>query len=154
MLNRSKVSSFKILITDEGKIYKCTQNAKLSFTHPKDIGEAAAKVLSDPIDDHNMCTYNITGPESLSYYELAERIGKIFDKKVEYVDLEDHQVFESLSKVFQDSFTAKVFVKLFQFYRREGASHVSGDFKLLTGKEPRSWDVYLRDNRSLFVWIK
>jgi len=138
-------------IKKEGKIYKCTQDAKLSFTHPKDIGEAAATVLCSPIEEHKMCTYNITGPESLSYYELADRIGMFFNKKVEYVDLEDSQIYQALSKTFKDKFTAKMFVKLFQFYRRGGASHVSGDYKIITGKESRTWENYFKKNQSLFV---
>jgi len=137
-------------IKSSGRFYRSAADCKISHVDVRDIADAAVAVLTDPIEKHAGATYYVTGPESLNYHEVAERISRALDKKVEYVPIDDFTLFTTLKGFGLPDSVAHMLVKLFQFYRTNGASIVSGDFKILTGKEPRSVEQFFRDHKETF----
>ncbi len=47
----------------------------------RDIADVSVAVLTDPIEKHTGGTYTLSGPESLTFHEIAERISKVINKK-------------------------------------------------------------------------
>ena len=58
-------------------------NGKTSFIDVRDIGEVA-KVLIE--DGHKFKTYDLTGSEALTYYEVAETISKETKENIIYTN--------------------------------------------------------------------
>src|SRR5258705_11933504 len=61
------------------------RNARVSILDVRDIAVVAAKALSG--GDHSGKTYELNGPEALTYAELAEKIAKHAGRAVQYVDI-------------------------------------------------------------------
>jgi len=137
-------------IKNASKFFRPAADCKISHVDVRDIAEAAIAVLTDPVERHANATYYITGPESLNYHEVAERISGVLEKKVEYVPIDDFSFFNTLKGFGVPEPVAHMLVKLYQFYRTNGASIVCGDFKILTGKEPRSVEQFFRDHKEVF----
>jgi len=136
-------------IKHTGKFYRPAVDCRISHVDVRDIADAAAVVLTDPIEKHSGATYYVNGPESLNHYEVAQILSSVLDKKVEYVPVDDVAAFNTFKGFMPEAF-ALTLVKLYQFYRSNGAAMVYGDFKILTGKEPRSVKQFFLDHKESF----
>src|SRR5260370_14256678 len=65
--------------------YSSMGNARTSFVDVRDIAVVAAKALAG--GEHSGKTYELNGPEALTYAELAEKISKHAGRAVQYVDI-------------------------------------------------------------------
>jgi len=133
-----------------GKFYRAAGDCKISHVDVRDIADAAAVVLTDPVEKHAGFTYYINGPESLNYNEVAERISKALGKTVEYVSVNDFGAYSTFKGIGLPESVSQMLVKLFQFYRSNQAALVYDDFKILTGKEPRSVEQFFIDHKENF----
>lgn len=68
----------------EKKIEVPAGRGKTSFIDVRDIGEVAAKVLTE--DGHRFNAYALTGNEALTYYEVAEIISKATNEHIIYTN--------------------------------------------------------------------
>jgi uncharacterized protein YbjT (DUF2867 family) len=68
-------------------------DAKVSFVDVRDIASVAARVLLMKHDNSGRRdigeAYNITGPEALSYYQVAEIPSEATGKKISYVNISE-----------------------------------------------------------------
>lgn len=60
----------------DGVIYDSLGDAKLSMVDEVDVAEVAALCLTEL--HHDSKTYVLTGPEALSFYDIAEHLSKAF----------------------------------------------------------------------------
>lgn len=71
-------------ITARGTISVPTGDGKVGFVAPGDIAAVAFAALTRP--GHAGKTYRLTGPETLSTAEVAERIGTVLGKPIRHID--------------------------------------------------------------------
>jgi uncharacterized protein YbjT (DUF2867 family) len=69
----------------QGKIFQPMKGGRLGMIDARDIGEVAAKVLTE--DGHEGKTYTLTGPAAISFYDVAQSLGEVLDKEVTYVPI-------------------------------------------------------------------
>ena len=67
----------------DGALYSPLGDAGISTISVQDIAAVAAEVLTG--EGHDGRTYRLTGPESVSYAEIASILGSVIDRKVAYV---------------------------------------------------------------------
>jgi uncharacterized protein YbjT (DUF2867 family) len=72
-------------VASEGKIYQPFKDGKLGMIDARDIGEVAAKVLTE--EGHEGKVYTLTGPAAISLYEVAEALSEVLGKEVRYVNI-------------------------------------------------------------------
>jgi uncharacterized protein YbjT (DUF2867 family) len=136
-------------IGDDGLLYADAGDARLSMVDTRDIAAVADVVLSD--DGHAGAMYDITGPEALSYHDVAAKLSSVLSREIAYVDAPDDTVRSALLGVGVDAWFADALVGLFQEYRRSGtdgdASVVTDTVERLTGRPPRSLDDLLAELR-------
>jgi uncharacterized protein YbjT (DUF2867 family) len=72
-------------IKAQGAFYVPARDAKVSHVDVRDVAAVAARVLTE--SGHAGKAYEITGPEAITYADVAARLGKAIDKKVTYVDV-------------------------------------------------------------------
>src|SRR5450755_4048163 len=73
-------------IKAQGVFYSSVKNSRTSFIDVRDVGAASANALIAP-EKHSGKTYELNGPEALTYAELASRISLVIGKNVQYVDI-------------------------------------------------------------------
>ena len=72
-------------IKDHGAFYLPMRDGKQSLVDVRDVATVAVKVLTEP--GHEGQVYEITGPESLSYAEVAATLSRVLGRPVRYVDV-------------------------------------------------------------------
>jgi len=141
--SRDDVASIK----HTAKFYRAaTPETKISHVDVRDIADVAVTVLTSPIEAHAGMTYYITGPESLTYDEVAHRISEVLGRKVDVVYVDDQTFYNSLKAKMPNSII-HMLLKLFQFYKTNQAAVVCGDTHIVTGKPARSVKEYFADHK-------
>ena len=72
-------------VASDGMVYMPMKDGKIGMIDVRDIVESAVKVLTE--DGHEGKTYELTGPASISFHEVAAGLSKALDKEVKYVDV-------------------------------------------------------------------
>jgi len=83
--HQNVLTYFAPSIRTQGAFYSSMRNARVSFLDVRDIAAVAARVLSG--GEHRGKTYELNGPEALTYADVAERISKHAGRAVQYVDI-------------------------------------------------------------------
>ena len=137
-------------IREEAAIYGMSGHGKIGLVALEDVAEVTAHVLTtDGHDGHN---YELTGPQALSLYEVAEAFGRVLDEPVTYHDMPEEEMRALLAEVFpmsDEDLEINVLCHL-RCWRDGKADLVTDTFKRLTGKEPTSLEQWIDTYRSQF----
>ena len=128
-----------------GTFYVNAGQARISMVDTRDVAAVAAVVLTEP--GHTGARYNVTGPEALSYTDVAAKLTAAMGRPIGSVDAPDEAVRQALLGVGLGEWFANALVGLYQDYRRSGtdgyAAQVTSTVKRLTGRPARSLDDLL-----------
>jgi uncharacterized protein YbjT (DUF2867 family) len=132
-------------IDSDGRFYANVGDARLSMVDTADVGAVAAVVLTSP--GHDGKTYDVTGPEALSFGDVASKLSSRLGRRVEYVDVPDAEVRSALAGAGLGDWLVDSLVSLFAQYRRSGtdgyAAQVTDTVLRLTGKTAHTLDDVL-----------
>nr|CBX30818.1 hypothetical protein N47_E43300 [uncultured Desulfobacterium sp.] len=70
-------------IKKQGAVYSVMSDSKLSFIDIRDVAAVAVKALSET--GHDNKTYNLTGPEALSYFNIVKKQDFLQEKILPYI---------------------------------------------------------------------
>jgi uncharacterized protein YbjT (DUF2867 family) len=132
-------------IGPDGVFYANAGNARISMVDTRDVGAVAAAVLTEP--GHENAEYDVTGPEALSYHDVADKLSRAMGRGISYVDAPDEAVRQALGQYGMGDWMVGALIELMQDYRASGAdgyaSSVSDTVQRLTGGSPRTLDQLL-----------
>jgi uncharacterized protein YbjT (DUF2867 family) len=74
-------------IRDAGKIFAPMDDAKIAMIDRRDLAAVAALTLTE--DGHDGRTYALTGPEALTYHDVATQLSQVLGRTVQFVDVPD-----------------------------------------------------------------
>jgi uncharacterized protein YbjT (DUF2867 family) len=135
-------------IDGSGNLYADAGLARLSMVDTRDVAAVAAAVLTGP--GHAGQSYDVTGPEALSYGDVAAKLAKALGRDINYVDVPDDAVRQALLGAGLNEWFAGALVGLYQDYRRSGpdgyAAQVTDTVPRLTGHPARSLDDLLAES--------
>jgi uncharacterized protein YbjT (DUF2867 family) len=116
--------------------------------YPRDVAAVAAAILEGA--GHEDQTYVLTGPEALTYNEIAETLTAVLGRPIEFVPVSDQVAHEAFLRAGVPDWGADALVSVFQRLR-EGVQDVTTDVvRRLTEREPRTIAEYLRDHVHVF----
>jgi uncharacterized protein YbjT (DUF2867 family) len=134
-------------IDASGTFYVDVGEARISMVDTRDVAAVAAAVLTEP--GHAGAHYDITGPEALSYADVAVKLTSATGRHITYAGAPDDAVRQALLGAGLDEWFANALVGLYQDYRRSGAdgyaAQVTGTVERLTGRPARSLDDLLAE---------
>jgi uncharacterized protein YbjT (DUF2867 family) len=113
----------------------------------RDIAAVCVEVLTG--NGHAGKSYEITGPEVLTFHDVAERFTAALGEQVEYVAMPMDQFRERMKNVLEPWHLNAV-CELFREIAEVGLDHTTGTFRKLTGREPRSVTQFIQDHVALF----
>jgi len=149
MQNVSGIHSAEI--KEKDKIFIPAGKSKTSFIDATDIGLAIATVLHDPVKNKNTA-HTITGPEALNYNQIAEILSRVTGRKITY-DKPGYLKYRNyyIKKRGLDKVYVNVTVALYFMTRMGTAKDVTSEFYNLTGKHPRAFEDFARENIKAFM---
>jgi len=141
--------AFAGTIKSEGVFYQPAGEAKISHVDARDIAAVAVKILTE--EGHFGKAYEITGPDPLSFDEIAQKISAVVGKPVQYIDVSSEAFKESLMSWGQPEWLAQVVTELYEkVYKKGWASSVTDTIKNVAQKDPISFDQFVHDYRQVF----
>lgn len=149
MQNISGVHAFEIKYLN--KIVVPVNNAVTSFIDAQDIGEFAAKALSQ-YNEHQNKAYSITGPVAIDYWDVAKILTKVLGREINYVNPAP-----SFAKKYWvqvrglDKEYCSVMDMLYMMTRFGAAKKVTNVFEEVMQRKPRSFEQFAEDNKK--AWI-
>jgi ergot alkaloid biosynthesis protein len=136
-------------IRQHGQIFTATGDGKVGFVDAEDISAVAFHSLTDKVP-HNR-EHMITGPQSLSYTEVATLIHRLTGLPVQHLFITEEQLTQSLTAAGLPASYAAFLAELDQRIRLEGSEDRVTDTVLrITGRAPRSLEDFIQDNKAWF----
>ncbi|MFK8907169.1 SDR family oxidoreductase [Streptomyces sp. YS-3] len=132
----------------QGAIFATTGDAPCNHIDCRDIGDIAAAALTRP--DIAGGTYTLTGPEAVSYAELANRLSALTGRQIRYVNLTPDQLRDDLVRnAHMPTWLADHVVEIQQLAvaRPETPTTTVTD---ILGRPPRTLDAFLREHHGQF----
>jgi NAD(P)H dehydrogenase (quinone) len=136
-------------IREEGMIYAPAGQGKVGFIAASDVADVAARVLTSP--GHETATYVLTGPESLSYGDVAARVSAVFAREVTYGDLPEERAREQWLASGLTPWQVEARLEEFDWIRNGGADAVTADVREVTGEDARPVEDWLSEFRGAFL---
>ena len=135
-------------IKEQGKIFLPMGDGKTGMIDTTDVGKVLAKVLSE--DGHESMNHEITGPEILSFYEVAEIFSQVLGKQVDYVDVPMGAYKETLGQFLTNQWHLDAVIDLFKGIAEGGIEDKTDTFNELMGETPKSLSQFLAENSFIF----
>lgn len=137
-------------IRSAGAVYQCTGDVKLAMIDTRDIADVA--VLALTTDGHIGKSYDLTGPEALSYSDAVRHIGAVTEREVRYIDMPADVYTQAMISAGVPDWIA---IDMGNIYGRgsfrEGlGARVTSTVSELLGRPARSFADFAREHAALF----
>lgn len=109
----------------------------------------AYRTLTDA-ESHN-CDYRVLGPELLTYNEVAQKLSAALGREIQHVSLSGEDRCQSLVSAGLSGHFARFLTDLETAASTGFETHLNDDVEKVTGRPPKSFDVFALENRA--VWI-
>ena len=134
-------------VASAGQLYWAMDDAKLAMIDIRDIAECAAAVLTS--DGHVGEAYVLTGPQAVSFHDVANALSSALDKPVTYINVPNEAMGQSMTGMGFAEWTAQGFAELMGF--KDGfAKEATDNVERLTGHPARSVETFAQDFAGFF----
>jgi uncharacterized protein YbjT (DUF2867 family) len=141
--HQNVVAFFAPSIRTQGAFYSSMGAARVSFLDVRDIAVVAAKALAG--DEHSGKTYELNGPEALSYAEVAEKISRPAGRAVQYVDIPQEAQRKAMMEQGMPKWQVTALLQLQEYYTGGKGGSVDGLLQQLLGRAPITMDQFLAE---------
>lgn len=121
---------------------------RVSIIDARDVADAAVTVLTQ--DGHAGKVYELTGPEALSNYEIAETLSDVLGREIRYQDVSAEEARGALAEQGMSDWMINVILELFEMSAADEAGEVTDTLERLTGSSPIPFEAFARDFRHAF----
>ena len=135
-------------VASEGKIYQPFKDGKLGMIDARDIGEVAAKVLTE--EGHEGKVYTLTGPAAISLYEVAEALSEVLGKGVRYVNIPLEDAKRAMLNMGLSEWRADVLIEYAKAHSEGYSNFTTEDVEQLTGHPATSYKEFATDFERVF----
>ena len=126
-----------------GALHLPAADARISFIDVRDIAAVGFAALTEA--HHAGRAYTLTGKESLSHFQVVEKISRVAGKDISYLPISENVARASLTK---GGIPTDLIERWTDFYRkvRQGlCSTISTDIESVLGRSPILFDQYAND---------
>lgn len=126
-----------------GVYYLPLGSGRISYVDARDVGAAAAAALTK--DGHLGKAFTLTGPVAITAAEVAAHMAKAAGKDIRHVDVPEEAARSGMAQAGMPPWLVDALLELHGIGKAGHASAVTGDIRLLTGKEPVPFEQFARD---------
>ena len=137
-------------IRTQGMFYSASGNAHVGFIDVRDIAAVAAKALTLGPEETRSHTYELTGPEGITYADLAERISRVTGRAAKYVDLPPAELKKGMLASGMPEWQAEALIRLVGYYTSRKHEMLNDNVQKILGRPARNIDDFLRENANAF----
>ncbi|MAG36502.1 MAG: NAD(P)-dependent oxidoreductase [Dehalococcoidia bacterium] len=123
-------------------------DGRVSMTDAHDVAAVAVAALTE--DGHAGKTYELTGPEAISFADVAASLSDVLGKPVRYGDVSVEAARKSLIEAGIARWYAADLTKMFEAFCAGQAATVTTTVAEVTGHQPRTFQQFARDHATCF----
>jgi uncharacterized protein YbjT (DUF2867 family) len=130
-------------IKSDGRIFTPLDEAKIAMVDRRDLAGVAALALTEA--GHEGRGYLVTGPQAITYREVAAQLSEVVGRSVEYADVPDEGALAAMLQAGAPEWMAEGIGEVNQLLRCGMAAETSDVVRVLLGREPYSFADFARD---------
>jgi uncharacterized protein YbjT (DUF2867 family) len=138
-------------IAATGQFTAAIGQAKVAMIDIRDIAAVAAVALT--ADGHTGKTYRITGPEALSYEDIATKLSAVIGRPVTYRNVSRAHMEEQWQARRLPQWEIEVQREYHEAFGNGTASTVTDTVGAVSGKQPRTFDAFAREHEAAFISV-
>jgi len=131
-----------------GQIVMPAGNGTVSTTDLRDVGEVIVNVLTQ--SGHENKSYDLTGPELLTFTDIAACFSKVLERDIQYVDQPMDEFRELLRSINLSEWRVEAVCKELEAIAAGVVDHTTETIRELLGRPPISLTEYIEDNIKLY----
>jgi uncharacterized protein YbjT (DUF2867 family) len=136
-------------IVREGRFFAASGDGKVPFVDTRDIAAVAAVTLTH--SDHDGKKYVLTGPEALSYFDVARILSEAVGRAITYVALSVEEARERMVRAGDAPWAIEGLLALAAYQRAGGPTAAVHDtVRQVLGCPPRSLAEFAKDHAKEF----
>jgi len=135
-------------IRDNSVFHLPMGDAKQSHIDVRDVAAVAVEALVG--DGHEQQIYDITGPESLSYPEMAKTMSEVLGRQIKYVDIPADIMKDTVVQAGSPDWKADLIVGACSLFAAGGFSEVTETVREVLGREPTDFKQFVQDHIDSF----
>ncbi len=135
-------------IKEQSAIYAPMGDGKIGMVDVRDIAAVAVKALTE--EGHEGETYILTGPEAISYYDIASALSATLGKEVKYIPVSSEVAHQGMLDSGMPEWLADDLTGLNQVFAAGKAGDISPDMENVTGRKPHSIKDFVNDFAYMF----
>lgn len=135
-------------IAATGKFHLPMRDAKISMIDVRDVAAVAFETLTS--SGHEGRTYDLTGPDSLGFSDVARVLAEELGRPVQYVDVPPRDAEKAMVATGLPIWLADALVTLFGIFAAGHASECTQAVRDIIGREPHSYGDFVRDHLAAF----
>lgn len=132
-----------------GKIYGAIKKAPRNYVDARDVAEISVKLLlqEKPLVSKYI---SVTGPETITNYEIAERLSKVTNSTINYINISSDQLFKTLTnRAKLPSWIARHIIELDELAIKI-PEPTQDSTEAILNKKPRLMNAYLQESKHLY----
>ena len=136
-------------IKNEDRFFGCVGKVRYAKVDTRDLASVITLALTE--SGHENQAYTLTGPEALTYDDMAMGLSRALGRDIAYCDVSNDEYEEYLRSTGLANWLAAEFVAMYGFYE-EGSfvEDITDTIQELLGRPPRSYAQFAEDYRAFF----
>ena len=131
------------MLAPDCALYLPVGEGRIGWIDVRDVASAAVRVLTD--EGHERRAYALTGPESLTFREVADTLSAATGLDVDYVDVPADTAREGMLSAGMPTWQVEASLALLTLIGEGGLDVTSDDYERIVGVAPHSFDEFARD---------
>jgi uncharacterized protein YbjT (DUF2867 family) len=141
--------NFRQSIKEKSAFFAAAGKGRVSAVDVRDLADVAVAALTG--SQHNDKTYSLTGPEALTFGEMAKQLSAALGRTIKFVDVAPEAMREALVGLGFPAWQADGLLEEFAMYRKGEAANVEAGLLEALNRGPRSFEDFARDYAPLFA---
>lgn len=135
-------------VRQTGKLFAPLGEARIAMIDPRDTGAVGAAVLVT--DGYDGRTLDLSGPEAVTYEQIADELSSAGGRTVEFVNIPDEAARQTFVQMGFPGWLLAHFDHLFPLLRSGVVAQPTDTVRAVTGREPHSFASWARDHAAAF----
>ena len=135
-------------IVEQDKYFMPMRDGQVGIIDVRDVARFILTVLTRP--GHENKTYEITGPELVSFHDIAGQLSEVMGREIRYVDVPAEDFKESLSQWVPDDWYVETVSDMFKLTAQGRGALLNDIYSQVTGRAPTTLRQFFRDYSSFF----
>ncbi len=135
-------------IVEQDKFFMPMRDGQVGIIDVRDVAHFTLAVLTRP--GHENTTCEITGPELLSFQDIATQLSEVMGREIHYVDLPAADFKQSLLQWVPDDWYVETVSELFELTAQGQGALLNDVYTRVTGRKPTALKQFFQDYSSFF----